>query len=99
MPLYDYHCVECDEMFESIKPIALRDDAVECPVCEKTSSVFLVMTGFASIVTKQRWEPASNAERLAGAPVRGPGVARAGRSTARGNVLHVCSGSSCGYCG
>ena len=25
IPLYDYHCVECDEVFEAIKPVALRD--------------------------------------------------------------------------
>ena len=98
MPLYDYHCVDCDEMFETIRPVAGRDGSGECPVCEKSSSVFLVMTGFASIATTKRWGQASGAERLAGAPIRGPGAASPGRSTARGNVLHVCAGKNCGYC-
>ena len=66
MPLYDYHCVECDELFEAIKPVALRDGPVACPVCGSAGDVFLVMTGFASISTKTRWEPASDAERLFG---------------------------------
>ncbi len=99
MPLYEYHCVDCNELFESIRSVARRDDEVACPVCANSSSVFLVMTGFATIATKSRWEPASGAERLAGGSIRGPGVAQPGRSVARGNVLHVCAGKGCGYCG
>jgi putative FmdB family regulatory protein len=44
MPLYDYHCVECDELFEAIRPVARRDEPASCPVCDNTSHVFLVMT-------------------------------------------------------
>ncbi len=99
MPLYDYHCVTCDELFEAIRSVSSRDDSVACPSCESSDGVFMVMTGFASITTKSRWEPASNAERLAGGSVRGPGVSAPGRSAARGNVLHVCVGKSCSYCG
>lgn len=98
MPLYDYQCVECDELFEAIKPVALRDGPVVCPVCSSASHVFLVMTGFASIATKSRWEPASDAERLAGAPIRGPGAVKRGKTASRSNVLHVCAGKNCDYC-
>lgn len=99
MPLYDYHCVECDELFEVIRPVSARDDTMLCPTCGDAGRVFLVMTGFATIATRQRWAPASDAERLAGAAVRGPGASRVGRTPARGNVLHACAGKSCGYCG
>lgn len=98
MPLYDYHCVECDELFEAIKPVALRDGAVACPVCGSDRHVFLVMTGFASITTKSRWEPASAAQRLAGASIRGPGATPRGITPTRSNVLHVCAGKNCAYC-
>lgn len=98
MPLYDYHCVECNEVFEAIKPVALRDGRVACPICSSASHVFLVMTGFASIATKRRWEPASATERLAGAPIRGPGATQRGITSTRSNVLHVCGGKNCAYC-
>jgi putative FmdB family regulatory protein len=98
MPLYDYHCVECDELFEAIKPIALRETHVACPDCGSASHVFLVITGFASITTKSRWKPASAAERLAGAPIRGPGATQRGTTPRRNNVLHVCAGKNCAYC-
>ena len=32
MPLYEYHCDECDNEFESLQSIRERDDA-ECPEC------------------------------------------------------------------
>ena len=99
MPLYDYHCVACDELFEAIRLVSAREDAAVCPHCGDASRVFFVMTGFATITTRNRWEPASDAERLAGAPVRGPGVSRIGRSPARSNLLHACAGKSCAYCG
>lgn len=99
MPLYEYHCVDCDELFESIRSVARRDEEVACPVCANSSSVFLVMTGFAAIATKSSWRPGSEAERLAGASIRGPGAERRGITAARGNVLHVCAGKGCGYCG
>ena len=98
MPLYDYHCVECDELFEAIRLVARRDEPVNCPLCDNASHVFLVMTGFASIATKNRWEPASDAERLAGALIRGPGATKYGKTPTRSNVLHACAGKSCAYC-
>ncbi len=98
MPMYDYHCVECDELFEAIRPVARRDEPANCPVCGNASHVFLVVTGFASIATKNRWEPASDAERLAGASVRGPGVTKHGKTSTRSTVLHACAGKSCAYC-
>jgi putative FmdB family regulatory protein len=98
MPLYDYHCVDCDKMFEAIRSVSMRDGSVNCPACGEANRVFLVMTGFATIATNSRWKPASDAERLAGAPIRGPGSRSNGRNPSRGNVLHVCAGKSCSYC-
>lgn len=98
MPLYDYHCKHCDEMFEAVRPVALRNEIFTCPNCGNQGRIFLVMTGFAAISTKSRWEPASNAERLAGAAIRGPGATAGNRAATRNSVLHTCAGKSCAYC-
>ena len=99
MPLYDYHCKPCDRLFESFRSVASRNEPAQCPVCNSNAQVFLVMTGFARIDTHTRWRPASQAEQLAGASVRGPGVVARGSSrVGRDTILHACSGSSCAYC-
>ena len=100
MPLYDYHCKPCDRLFESFRSVASQNEPAQCPACNSNAQVFLVMTGFARIDTRTRWRPASPAEQLAGASVRGPGVvARGGsRGAGRDTILHACSGSSCAYC-
>ena len=72
MPLYDYHCKPCDRLFESFRSVASRNEPALCPACNSNAQVFLVMTGFARIDTRTRWRPASLAEQLAGASVRGP---------------------------
>ena len=48
MPIYEYHCQECDKPFDHLaKSMAASDDKVACPVCgsKKTGrkmSVFAV---------------------------------------------------------
>jgi putative FmdB family regulatory protein len=33
MPLYHYACPACEVLIEALRPMALADDAVECPHC------------------------------------------------------------------
>jgi putative FmdB family regulatory protein len=33
MPLYSYHCVKCDEVYENIRTIEQRDIKLVCPIC------------------------------------------------------------------
>ena len=33
MPLYSYHCVKCDEVYENIRSIKQRDVKLVCPEC------------------------------------------------------------------
>ncbi|HNZ00826.1 MAG TPA: zinc ribbon domain-containing protein [Anaerolineaceae bacterium] len=33
MPLYEYHCEECDHVFEKMMPFSQADSSPECPHC------------------------------------------------------------------
>ncbi len=95
MPIYDYSCGRCDVHFEAIRPMSNRHE-VQCPSCQSTAQVELSQTNVAGIVSRAGWTPQSNAQRLAGATIRGPGTGSASRPS---NVLHVCAGKHCSYCG
>jgi putative FmdB family regulatory protein len=34
MPMYEYRCEECGEVFEQLRPMAYADQGVVCPACE-----------------------------------------------------------------
>jgi putative FmdB family regulatory protein len=38
MPLYDYHCNDCNATFEVICKISERDDPHTCPECSSTET-------------------------------------------------------------
>lgn len=38
VPLYEYHCEQCDGMFELLRPVREASDAQPCPVCNRDSS-------------------------------------------------------------
>jgi putative FmdB family regulatory protein len=46
MPLYEYHCDECDSDFEELVSARVEDDDVICPTCGATK-VERVQSGFA----------------------------------------------------
>ena len=95
MPMYDYSCARCEMQFEAIRPVSHRE-AAQCPSCQSPTQVELSRATAAGIVSRSGWVPQSHAQRLAGASIRGPGT----RSTSRrSNVLHVCAGKNCSYCG
>ena len=50
MPVYEYHCPNCDEEFEVMRPFSKADEPAPCPKCgtqgEKLVSTFASKTGF-----------------------------------------------------
>ncbi len=47
MPLYEYHCEDCDTTFELRRALSTSDDPAQCPTCEKenvTRQVSLFMS-------------------------------------------------------
>jgi putative FmdB family regulatory protein len=37
MPIYEYHCPECDAKFEELRPLNQADQPIECPQCHHTA--------------------------------------------------------------
>ena len=42
MPVYEYFCQDCRSVFEVMRPLAERELAAVCPMCESRSSMPLV---------------------------------------------------------
>jgi putative FmdB family regulatory protein len=57
MPLYEFRCTRCDEMFEEIVRNREQADEVVCPVCG--AQVTRLQSGFATIGTGAEAAPAS----------------------------------------
>ena len=47
MPIYEYHCRECDNRFERLVSMSTKDTDVECPACQK-KDVERVLSVFAA---------------------------------------------------
>jgi len=50
MPMYEYRCRECGELYEEIVKLNTQDSEVECPACgahqsERKQSTFAVRGG------------------------------------------------------
>ena len=48
MPLFEYHCLECHNVFERLRPAAQRDQPPACPTCggervKRTIAAFATM--------------------------------------------------------
>ncbi|MCE2465992.1 MAG: zinc ribbon domain-containing protein [Dehalococcoidia bacterium] len=46
MPVYEYECTSCGHIFESVRPLALRDDPSACPDCESPGKRKFSVFGF-----------------------------------------------------
>ena len=46
MPLYSYHCVECDEVYENIRTIEQRDIKLVCPICNDRCCRIMDLSSF-----------------------------------------------------
>ncbi|MDI6602052.1 MAG: zinc ribbon domain-containing protein [Thermoanaerobacteraceae bacterium] len=47
MPLYEYHCKDCDNVFEMLVNFSESNKKVKCPECESENTEKLI-SGFAS---------------------------------------------------
>ncbi|MAH03380.1 transcriptional regulator, partial [Candidatus Pacearchaeota archaeon] len=41
MPIYSYHCEQCDEVYENMRSIKQRDVKLICPQCKESCSRIL----------------------------------------------------------
>ena len=46
MPLYSYHCVKCDKVYENMRSIAQRDVKLQCIVCDDLCERILDLSSF-----------------------------------------------------
>lgn len=54
MPLYEYFCDKCDNLFETLRSISQSDQPAQCPKCGAPSDRIMPTT-FSSMVRKQGW--------------------------------------------
>ena len=46
MPLYSYHCVKCNEVYENIRSIEQRDITLVCPICNDKCERIIDLSSF-----------------------------------------------------
>lgn len=51
MPLYEYHCKDCDGVFELLRPIREAAEMQPCPVCDRDAAR-IMPTDFAAYVMR-----------------------------------------------
>jgi putative FmdB family regulatory protein len=44
MPIYEYHCSQCDHKFDLIRALSKRDDPAPCPDCGEPGDRQLITT-------------------------------------------------------
>lgn len=54
MPLYEYYCDNCDDVFEALRSIAQSDQPSKCPNCGSDADRIMPTT-FSSMVRKGGW--------------------------------------------
>lgn len=47
MPIYEYHCKQCEETFDRIRPFSEAESPVRCPRCQQEGAE-RVISAFAS---------------------------------------------------
>ena len=55
MPLYEYYCDNCDNMFEALRSITQSDQPANCPKC-RSDADRIMPTTFSSMVRKGGWK-------------------------------------------
>ena len=69
MPLYEYHCTDCDHRFEILQRIGDGPDDLHCPSCDEPQLEKLFSTFAASTSSSSNAGPAADC----GAPGCGTG--------------------------
>jgi putative FmdB family regulatory protein len=96
MPLYDFHCEQCESNFEArVALSSLGKSHLTCPQCSHAVLSNPMVTARPTLVSSQRWRPQSSVEQLVGAPAGGPGAYLGAN---RSSVLHQCRGGICSLC-
>jgi putative FmdB family regulatory protein len=58
MPIYEYHCRECDNKFERLVSMSTQDIDIQCPACQQ-NDVEKVLSVFAGKMAHAPTAPAS----------------------------------------
>jgi putative FmdB family regulatory protein len=54
MPLYEYYCENCDNVFEALRSVSASDKPAPCPSCDRDAERIMPTT-FASMSRKEGW--------------------------------------------
>ncbi len=54
MPLYEYYCENCNEVFEALRPVSASEEPAQCPKCGADAERIMPTT-FASMSRKEGW--------------------------------------------
>jgi putative FmdB family regulatory protein len=54
MPLYEYYCESCNQVFEALRPVSASEEPAQCPKCGADSERIMPTT-FASMSRKEGW--------------------------------------------
>jgi putative FmdB family regulatory protein len=80
MPLYEYKCSECDELFEELRPIRSRTQPINCDKCGAVAEHVLSTVNTLGKASEETQDPRSGrtATECGGAGIRvGAGAHRA----------------------
>ena len=72
MPLYEYYCENCGEVFEALRSVSASDKPAPCPKCDREAERIMPTT-FASMSRKEGWAqrvPFHHHPVRAGAPAK-----------------------------
>lgn len=100
MPTYDYRCAACGD-FSSVRPIASRDLAGQCPQCGASAPrVLFAAPMFSRLATPDRIAHETN-ERASHEPIHSrearlrhlPGCSCCGSGSRRGGTVRLANGA------
>jgi putative FmdB family regulatory protein len=55
VPLYEYYCDNCDEVFDALQSVSASDQPAKCPKCGADADR-IMPTSFASMARTQGWK-------------------------------------------
>lgn len=65
MPIYEYHCTECDTTFEKRRTFGQADDPISCLRCE-SPQVERLLSSFMFSVNRGNGAPSADSAQAAG---------------------------------
>ena len=46
MPMYSYHCIKCNEVYENMRSVVQRDVRLQCPICRELCERIMDLSSF-----------------------------------------------------